>query len=229
MIQYKRKQVLIGFLVAVCVLFLAMAGFAQSETKERHHEENADQSKEEHHHGEDDALEANVVNVTVTGKNFCLGCALKKEQGAKAQCSIFGHKHVLRVEKAVDAEGKDLPEMKGQILHYLETETSNSLINEHHKETVTIKGKVYSTEGVVEVESFEIPKETPAKAEKLTSQTSCPIKGGKINKDLYVDHDGKRVYLCCGECVISFKKDSAKYIAKMQKAGVALADIPPSK
>lgn len=46
--------------------------------------------------------------------------------------------------------------------------------------------------------------------------------GGKINKDLYVDHDGKRVYVCCKGCIGKIKADPDKYIKKLEKDGVAL-------
>ena len=31
-------------------------------------------------------------------------------------------------------------------------------------------------------------------------QTVCPVMGGVINKDLYVDYKGKRIYFCCPDC-----------------------------
>ena len=36
-------------------------------------------------------------------------------------------------------------------------------------------------------------------------QTTCPIMGGKIDKTVYADHDGKRVYFCCAGCIDPFK------------------------
>lgn len=53
-------------------------------------------------------------------------------------------------------------------------------------------------------------------------QTECPVMGGAIDKALYVDHDGKRIYVCCQECVPAVKKDPTKYIKSMEAAGVAL-------
>jgi YHS domain-containing protein len=66
-----------------------------------------------------------------------------------------------------------------------------------------------------------------AKAEKeeekaKVAQTACPVMGGKINRDVYTDHDGKRVYFCCKGCVATFKKDPAKYVKKLEDAGVIL-------
>jgi YHS domain-containing protein len=57
-------------------------------------------------------------------------------------------------------------------------------------------------------------------------QVNCPVMGGKINKELYADHDGKRVYFCCAMCPDTFKKDPAKYIEKMKKDGIDPAAIP---
>jgi len=53
-------------------------------------------------------------------------------------------------------------------------------------------------------------------------QTTCPVMGGKIDKAHYVDHEGKRVYLCCPGCKDAFRADPAKYIKKLEDEGVVL-------
>ena len=54
-------------------------------------------------------------------------------------------------------------------------------------------------------------------------QTICPVmKGRKINKNLYVDHQGKRVYFCCQSCVSVFKNNPDKYMKQLEKEGVTL-------
>ncbi len=53
-------------------------------------------------------------------------------------------------------------------------------------------------------------------------QDECPVMGGAINKALYVDHDGKRIYVCCQGCIATVKKDAAKTIQSMEAAGVVL-------
>ena len=55
------------------------------------------------------------------------------------------------------------------------------------------------------------------------SQTKCPIKGGDIDKEVYVDIDGKRVYFCCPGCDGKFLKDGKANIKKMEAKGIALA------
>jgi hypothetical protein len=61
---------------------------------------------------------------------------------------------------------------------------------------------------------------------KITPQTTCPVMGGKINKDLYVDHDGKRVYVCCKGCIGTVQKDPEKYIKKLADKGEVPASVP---
>ncbi|MFC1462672.1 hypothetical protein ACFLQU_03610, partial [Verrucomicrobiota bacterium] len=60
-------------------------------------------------------------------------------------------------------------------------------------------------------------------------QTRCPVMGGKIKKDAYVDHGGYRVYFCCPGCDGAFKKDADKYIEKMKKEGIILDKTPAKK
>ena len=67
---------------------------------------------------------------------------------------------------------------------------------------------------------------TPAVAEVGKPQTMCPVMGGKIDKNIYADHDGKRIYLCCAACVDTFKKDPEKYMAKLAEQGVTLEEAP---
>ncbi len=65
-----------------------------------------------------------------------------------------------------------------------------------------------------------------ALAAETKPQTVCSVMGGEIDTDLYVDHDGKRVYFCCPACVEPFKKDPATYLKKLADAGVTLEDAP---
>ena len=46
-------------------------------------------------------------------------------------------------------------------------------------------------------------------------QTVCPVMGGKINKEIYVDHGGKRVYFCCAACIDPFKKSPGKSLGEV--------------
>lgn len=65
---------------------------------------------------------------------------------------------------------------------------------------------------------------TVARADKepLQPQTRCPVLDGKINKSLFVEYDGKRIYVCCKECIATVQKDPAKYAGELESKGVTL-------
>ena len=65
-----------------------------------------------------------------------------------------------------------------------------------------------------------------AEAPAVKKQTACPVMGGQVNTNIYVDANGKRVYFCCNGCPAEFKKNPAKYIAKLEKDGVTLDKTP---
>lgn len=46
-------------------------------------------------------------------------------------------------------------------------------------------------------------------------QTTCPVMGGAIDKTIFVEYKGKKVYFCCPGCVETFKANPEKYIAKL--------------
>jgi YHS domain-containing protein len=57
-------------------------------------------------------------------------------------------------------------------------------------------------------------------------QTVCPVMGGKIDKSLFADYQGKRVYFCCNGCPAQFKADPEKYIKAMEAKGIVLEKTP---
>jgi YHS domain-containing protein len=66
----------------------------------------------------------------------------------------------------------------------------------------------------------------PKAAAEGKPQTVCPVLGGNINKQVYADYKGKRVYFCCEGCDTEFKKDPEKYMKKLQEEGVSLEPSP---
>jgi YHS domain-containing protein len=46
-------------------------------------------------------------------------------------------------------------------------------------------------------------------------QTTCPVMGNPINKNIFVEYQGKKVYFCCNGCPDIFKADPEKYLAKL--------------
>jgi YHS domain-containing protein len=57
-------------------------------------------------------------------------------------------------------------------------------------------------------------------------QAKCPVLGGDVNKQVYADYKGKRIYFCCEGCDKEFKKDPEKYLKKLQDEGVTPEPIP---
>ena len=60
----------------------------------------------------------------------------------------------------------------------------------------------------------------------LKPQTTCPVMEGEINKSLYADVKGYRIYVCCSGCINEIKKDPDKYIKKLQDMGVEIEKAP---
>lgn len=89
--------------------------------------------------------EAVTESGTFQATVVCLGCTLKKEQGAKAQCSVYGHKNALKT-----ADGK--------IWSILENDASTELLNNHEYagKRVEIAGKKIPEAQVIQVDSFKV-------------------------------------------------------------------------
>jgi YHS domain-containing protein len=55
----------------------------------------------------------------------------------------------------------------------------------------------------------------PGPTSVVTEQTVCPVMGGAINKDIFTEYNGKKVYFCCAPCAEKFKANPEKYLAKL--------------
>jgi len=49
----------------------------------------------------------------------------------------------------------------------------------------------------------------------VEEQTACPVMGAPINKALFTEYKGKKVYFCCPGCEEKFQAEPEKYIAKL--------------
>jgi YHS domain-containing protein len=67
---------------------------------------------------------------------------------------------------------------------------------------------------------------TSPPAAQVRPQTKCPVLGGNINKQIYADYQGKRIYFCCQGCDQEFKKNPEKYMKKLKEQGVTLEPAP---
>lgn len=57
----------------------------------------------------------------------------------------------------------------------------------------------------------------PAKeiAPASVEQTICPVMGGAIDKNIFTEYKGKKVYFCCLGCKDTFEKEPEKYLDKL--------------
>ena len=55
----------------------------------------------------------------------------------------------------------------------------------------------------------------PALAADPKPQTICPVEGGNIDKKVFVDYQGKRIYFCCKGCPEQFMRAPEKYLPKL--------------
>ena len=67
--------------------------------------------------------------------------------------------------------------------------------------------------------------EAVQKKKVIPLQSTCPIMGGTINKKLYFDYEGKRIYVCCEGCIDAVKKDPEAAIKKIESMGHAVEVI----
>lgn len=49
----------------------------------------------------------------------------------------------------------------------------------------------------------------------VIQQTICPVMTGAINKDIFTEYKGKKVYFCCAGCKEAFEKEPEKYLDKL--------------
>ncbi|HEQ98068.1 MAG TPA: hypothetical protein ENO22_01860 [candidate division Zixibacteria bacterium] len=59
----------------------------------------------------------------------------------------------------------------------------------------------------------------------LKYQETCPVTGGKINKDYYLDIQGHRIYFSCEACIDSMRADPERYFKKAGEEGVVFENI----
>jgi Cu(I)/Ag(I) efflux system membrane fusion protein len=70
------------------------------------------------------------------------------------------------------------------------------------------------------VKPMDMPSgKTTQSAQPLVPQKTCPVMGNPIDKSIFVDYKGKRIYFCCAGCPATFKKEPGKYLKKLDELG----------
>ena len=59
------------------------------------------------------------------------------------------------------------------------------------------------------------PKTSSKVSPKSVEQTTCPVMGGAVDKNIYTMYKDKKVYFCCAQCKTAFEKEPEKYISKL--------------
>ncbi len=74
----------------------------------------------------------------------------------------------------------------------------------------------HGEEGHTEHSEMAMTTESAREIASTGEQTTCPIMEGKpIDKAVFTEYKGKKVYFCCKGCDSKFNADPEKYIAKL--------------
>lgn len=65
-----------------------------------------------------------------------------------------------------------------------------------------------------------------ASASNVGNQTTCPVMGFDINKDVFTDYLEYRIYFCCSVCPPDFKRNPDTFMKEMKEDGVILYKSP---
>lgn len=77
----------------------------------------------------------------------------------------------------------------------------------------------HAKEGATHAEHAAHAGDGAAAAEQLEPQKTCPVMGGEINKELFVEQDGKRIYVCCEGCIEQVKNNFSQQVEKLAEMG----------
>jgi YHS domain-containing protein len=59
----------------------------------------------------------------------------------------------------------------------------------------------------------------------LKPQTTCPVMKKPVDKKLFVDYKGKRMYVCCPGCLEKARKNPKKYIDILAEMGQGVETV----
>jgi len=86
-------------------------------------------------------------------------------------------------------------------------------------ETSQLSGSGAFTEAKLEIDEQRhkamIMSEPETELARPAEQTTCPIMGMAIDKNVYTEYKGKMVYFCCLGCIDKFRSNPEKYLSKL--------------
>ena len=101
------------------------------------------------------------------GTLVCLGCDLKKAEGARAACSVYGHEYALKTED-------------GRYINFLENQYSEDLLKgkKYHNQKMKVSGVYYADANILDVKAFEVDGKTMAWCNHCKAMDGCAAAGG---------------------------------------------------
>lgn len=60
------------------------------------------------------------------------------------------------------------------------------------------------------------------------AQITCPVMGGAVNRKLFADVQGHRIYVCCAGCIEAVRADPAKALAAIRANGETAEALTPA-
>lgn len=99
---------------------------------------------------------------TFTGTLVCQGCDLKKNDGVRAACSVYGHKHALKTDD-------------GKHINFLENEYSHDLVNgeKYHNQKMNISGNYYAGANLIDVDNFTVDNKKKSWCDHCQAMDGC--------------------------------------------------------
>lgn len=82
-------------------------------------------------------------------------------------------------------------------------------------EPVSTETSSEATQGNEGHEDMAMEAEPAVETASTIEQKTCPVMGGAINKNLFTEYKGKKVYFCCEGCEEKFLANPEQYIAKL--------------
>ncbi|KAA3604473.1 MAG: YHS domain-containing protein [Planctomycetota bacterium] len=89
---------------------------------------------------------------------------------------------------------------------------------EHYVEV--LNKKIYTCCTKCQAKVAKDPASYLDKLEGRQAQSKCPVSGSKVDKNVFVEYQGQKVYFCCSGCEGKFKAEADKVFTKWQHAKV---------
>ena len=156
------------------------------------------------------------------GTDACKSCG-KKEDGRKSACGGCGGKTAAASTSTTSSKDTPTTATKKAVATGAKKAVATGAKKAAGASTTTSKDSPTTGTKKVVVTGARKAATTTTKNK---PQTLCPVMGNAINKKLYVDSGGKRIYVCCAMCISTIKKDPAKYIKQLEDQGITLEKTP---